>query len=473
VPKLLVSMFLWFNLFCCAPSGRIQEALYLRWSVYPSMHASVNSAEVVNVRITHMTANVPLLEAVSFKDKKNALIQLRSLSKADECLILQTCNRVEIYLVSSNSNNAAQIASAYLADGAGVMARAAFSAVEVCHNRDCLLHLLRVACGLESMVVGEDQVINQVWSAYVEAEEAKTAGPILKQLFLKAVDVGRKVRKETSISKGAVSIGSAAVELANSLLDHFEEKSILVMGAGEMGTLVAKAMARRSLRPIFIANRTYDRALRLADELSGRAVKFDKLNEVLVDADVVICSTSAPHYILTKDLLSEIVAHRKNPNDLLIIDISNPRNVETTIEQVPRVKLYNIDDLHLIADRNKKERQKSIQEASKIISEELAIIQRLVKAESVRKLISDLLSQTEQVRQRELSKAFSIIGEVDEAKKKVIGDLTSILLKQTFVPLVENLRIAAMDSDEETIQVAVKLFKNNRKCSKEEERTNG
>jgi len=326
---------------------------------------------------------------------------------------------------------------------------------------------------LESMVVGEDQVINQVWSAYVEAEEAKTAGPILKQLFLKAVDVGRKVRKETSISKGAVSIGSAAVELANSLLDHFEEKSILVMGAGEMGTLVAKAMARRSLRPIFIANRTYDRALRLADELSGRAVKFDKLNEVLVDADVVICSTSAPHYILTKDLLSEIVAHRKNPNDLLIIDISNPRNVETTIEQVPRVKLYNIDDLHLIADRNKKERQKSIQEASKIISEELAIIQRLVKAESVRKLISDLLSQTEQVRQRELSKAFSIIGEVDEAKKKVIGDLTSILLKQTFVPLVENLRIAAMDSDEETIQVAVKLFKNNRKCSKEEERTNG
>jgi glutamyl-tRNA reductase len=245
------------------------------------------------------------------------------------------------------------------------------------------------------------------------------------------------------------------------------------MGAGEMGTLVAKAMARRSLRPIFIANRTYDRALRLADELSGRAVKFDKLNEVLVDADVVICSTSAPHYILTKDLLSEIVAQRKNPNDLLIIDISNPRNVETTIEQVPRVKLYNIDDLYLIADRNKKERQKSIQEASKIISEELAIIQRLVKAESVRKLISDLLSQTEQVRQRELSKAFSIIGEVDEAKKKVIGDLTSILLKQTFVPLVENLRIAAMDSDEETIQVAVKLFKNNRKCSKEEERTNG
>ncbi len=427
------------------------------------MHPSAQSINVVNVRITHKTANVPLLEAVSVKDKRAALTELRALGRVVECLILQTCNRIELYLVSEYSENTAQIAAAYLADRAGAMAPAAFSAIEVSQNHESILHLLRVTSGLESMVVGEDQVINQVWDAYVEAEEAKTAGPVLKQLFMKAADVGRRVRKETSISKGAVSIGSAAVELASSLLEHFNEKNILVMGAGEIGTLVAKALARRSLSPIFIANRTYDRAVRLAEELSGKAVKFDKLNEVLVDADVVICSTSAPHYLLTKDLVLGLMGQRQNPNDLLIIDISNPRNVETALQEVSRVKLFNIDDLHLIAERNKQERHKSIQEASEIVDEELAVLERTVKAESVRKIISELLSQTEEVRKRELAKALSKIGEVDEREKKVIGDLTSILLKQTFVPLVENLRVAAMDNDEETIEVAVKLFGNNKK----------
>jgi len=316
------------------------------------------------------------------------------------------------------------------------------------------------------MVIGEDQIINQVWDAYVEAEEAKTVGPILKLLFLKAVDVGRKVRKETGINKGAVSIGSAAVELASSLLEHFNEKNILVMGAGEIGTLVAKALARRSLSPIFIANRTYDRAVRLAEELSGKAVKFDKLNEVLVDADVVICSTSAPHYLLTKNLVLDLMRHRKNRNDLLIIDISNPRNVETSIEEVPHVRLYNIDDLHFIAERNKQERHKSIQEALKIVDRELVDLERTMKTESVRKIISELLAHTEDVRRRELAKAFSKIGKLGEREKKVISDLTSILLKQTFVPLVENLRVAAMNDDEDTIEVAVKLFANNKKVSK-------
>jgi glutamyl-tRNA reductase len=430
------------------------------------MQLSVQNVNVVNVRITHKTAHVPLLEAVSFKDKRSALSKLRELCKVDECLILQTCNRIELYLVGQNNENSAQIAAAYLADRAGAMAPAAFSAIEISQNHESLLHLLCVASGLESMVIGEDQIINQVWDAYVEAEEAKTVGPILKLLFLKAVDVGRKVRKETGINKGAVSIGSAAVELASSLLEHFNEKNILVMGAGEIGTLVAKALARRSLSPIFIANRTYDRAVRLAEELSGKAVKFDKLNEVLVDADVVICSTSAPHYLLTKNLVLDLMRHRKNRNDLLIIDISNPRNVETSIEEVPHVRLYNIDDLHFIAERNKQERHKSIQEALKIVDRELVDLERTMKTESVRKIISELLAQTEDVRRRELAKAFSKIGKLGEREKKVISDLTSILLKQTFVPLVENLRVAAMNDDEDTIEVAVKLFANNKKVSK-------
>lgn len=430
------------------------------------MHPDVKTVNVANIRITHKTAHVPLLEAVSFKNKKDALTNVFSIGNIDECVILQTCNRIELYLVSQDDENTVQLATAYLADRAGDMASAAFSAIQISKNHDAINHLLRITAGLESMVIGEDQIIHQVWAAYVEAEAAKTAGPVLKQLFLKAVDVGRRVRKETDISKGAVSIGSAAVELAGSLLDNFNQKQILVMGAGEMGTLVAKALARRSLSPIFIANRTYDRAVRLAEELSGKAVTFDKFTAVLVDADVVICSTSAPHYLLTKKAASHLIAKRKNPYDLLVIDISNPRNVEKTIVDIPHVKLYNIDDLQLIAERNKQERQKSIQEASRIVNEELPVLERSLKAESVRQIISSLLSQTEAVRQRELAKALNKMVKVDEREKKIICDLTSILLKQTFVPLVENLRVAAMDNDEMLIKAAVKLFENNKKENK-------
>ena len=198
-------------------------------------------------------------------------------------------------------------------------------------------------------------------------------------LFNRVVNVGRHVRRETGINKGAVSIGSAAVELAENLLENLNEKTILVLGAGETGTLVAKSMARRCLSPIFIANRTHERALRLAEELGGKAVKFDKLNAVLTDADVVFCSTSAPHYLLTKELVSKALLARKNPNDLLVIDISNPRNVEEAIQELPQVNLYNIDDLTLIAERNKVERQKSMEGANKIVDEELAVLDRALR----------------------------------------------------------------------------------------------
>ena len=249
------------------------------------------------------------------------------------------------------------MAKEFLAKSAGAMIEEASKAIEYSVNGDSLRHILRLTSGLESMVIGEDQVLNQVWDAYLDARSAKTAGVVLKHLFMRAMSVGRRIRKETGINKGAVSIGSAAVELAESLLVKLDQKKVLVMGAGEMGTLVAKALARRCLNPIFIANRTYTRAVKLAENLSGKAVKFDKLEETIVDADVVICSTSAPHYLLTKNLVSKFMKQRQNKNDLIIIDISNPRNVEKATQEVERVKLYDIDDLQLIAEKNRQKRQ--------------------------------------------------------------------------------------------------------------------
>jgi glutamyl-tRNA reductase len=422
------------------------------------MYSSANTLGIINVRITHKTANVPLLEAVSFKDKANAYAEMRSLDGVQESVLIQTCNRIELYLVSEDGYKTAKSAVEYLVNRASAHTAEACEAIECAVNRDALSHLLRVTSGLESMVIGEGQVINQVWDAYLEAEKANAAGPVLSLLFNRAINVGRRVRDKTGINKGAVSIGSAAVELAENLLGTLNEKKILVMGAGETGTLVAKAMARRCLSPIFIANRTYERAVRLAEELGGKAVKFDKLGEVLVDADVVFCSTSASHYLLTKELISKLIMARQNVNDLLVIDISNPRNVEEGIKELPRVKLYNIDDLTLIAERNKQERQKSMQEACKIIIEELTVLERAVRAYSVREIISDLLSQTEEIRQRELAKALNMMNKLNERQRKIVNDLTSILLKQTFLPVVENFRRAAANNETELIEVATELL---------------
>jgi glutamyl-tRNA reductase len=422
------------------------------------MYSSAKPFSIVNVRITHKTAHVPLLEAVSFNDKAAAYAQIRRLDGVQEVVLIQTCNRIELYLVSEDGKKTAKSAVEYLASCALAQSAEAAKAIECSLNRNALDHLLRVTSGLESMVIGEDQVINQVWNSYLEAGNANAAGPVLSLLFNRAVNVGRRVRNKTGIGRGAVSVGSAAVELAENLLGSLNEKKILIMGAGETGTLVAKAMARRCLSPIFIANRTYERAVRLAEELGGKAVKFEKLNEVLIDADVVFCSTSAPHYLLIKKMLSKVLVTRQNKNDLLVIDISNPRNVEENIKQLSHVKLFNIDDLTLITERNMQQRQKNMQEANRIIDEELLVLERAVKEISVAEIISDLLSQAEEIRKRELAKTLCMMDELDERQRKIVNDLTKILLKHTFLPVVENFRRAAANNQTELVEVATELL---------------
>jgi glutamyl-tRNA reductase len=426
--------------------------------VYPTMHTSAKADHVINVRITHKTAGVPLMEAVAFKDKEVALAELKSLEDVEECLILQTCNRIELYIVSEEGEKTLTIAKEYLARRTLALYEEAFEAIQTSIDHDAHKHLMKITSGLESMVIGEEQILNQVWDAFLLAEKAKTSGPIIKHLFNRAMTVGRRIRNETGINKGAISVGSAAVELAANLLGDLGNKKILVMGAGEIGTLVAKALARRCLSPIFIANRTFSRAVTLAEETGGKAVKFDQFEEALVDADVVICSTAAPHFLLTKDIISRRMVNRVNEKGIIIIDISNPRNVEKTVQEVAKVKLYNIDDLQLIAEKNLSERQKCVETAIQMIDDELVILDDDMKKLSVRLVISALLSEAEQIRQKELVKAINMLGELDEKQRKVIDDLTNILLKQTFLPIIENLRAAASNDDKQVIDIAIKLF---------------
>jgi glutamyl-tRNA reductase len=427
------------------------------------MNASAKVDHILNVRITHKTARVSLMEAVTFKDKTQALTALRALEGVEECLYLQTCNRVEIYLVAEEAETTLNLAKRYLAHRASEQEQEALKAIETAVDNDAFNHLLRVTSGMESMVIGEDQILNQVWDAYVEADNAKTLGPILKHLFNRAVTVGRKVRSETGINKGAVSVGSAAVELAIKILGNLQDKEILVMGAGEMGTLVAKALAHRCLKPIFIANRTHDRAVKLAEDLSGKAVGWDQFDEVMTNADVVICATSAPHYLLTKEIVTRLTDKRQNKNPMVIIDISNPRNVEKTVCEVTGTKLYNIDDLQSIANNNKAQREKVIDTAQKLLDKEILSLQDDMKSFSVRLIVSEILSNAEQTRQKELLTALSMMGDLNEHQKQVVNDLTSILLKETFIPIIENLRLAAKNGDEKAIKILANVFEKTEK----------
>jgi glutamyl-tRNA reductase len=422
------------------------------------MGTSIEDLNIVNARITHHNSDVSLIEAISFQDLESSLTKLHSMVDVEECVILQTCNRTEIYIVGRECEDLSKMPSEYLTKRSGIKHEGAANAIEISLNRDALYHLLRVTSGLESMVVGEDQILGQVSAAYLAAENANTVGPILKTVFNRALSVGKRVRNETEINRGAISIGSVAVQLAEALLGSLNGKNVLVMGAGEIGTLVAKALASGNPNAIFIANRTYDRAVRLAEELHGKAVKFNRLEEVLKDADVVICSTAAPHYLLTKESVSKVMKERTNRSDLMIIDISNPRNVEESAQDIEGVKLYNIDDLRTISEKNKEKRQEKVESATKIVDEALIQLEHELKAQSVSDVVSSLFTRAEEIRQKELMKALKMLGKIDKKKRGVIDALTFEIIEQTLVPVIEKLRKAAKNNDQQLIDAAVKLF---------------
>jgi len=202
----------------------------------------------------------------------------------------------------------------------------------------------------------------------------------------------------------------------------------------------------------------YERALRLAEEIGGKAIRFDKLEEALLEADVVICATAAPHYILTRDLIHKVVERRRGRGDLLIIDISNPRNVEESIREEEGVRLYDIDDFRVVVERSFEEKRRSVERALEIVEEELQLLCKELRELSVRELISRIVSRAEEVRKEELAKALNMVGSISERERRIIDNMTSAILKKTLLPVVENLKSAMLKGDENLIEGAVKLF---------------
>jgi glutamyl-tRNA reductase len=319
---------------------------------------------------------------------------------------------------------------------------------------------MRLASGLDSMIVGEDQILGQLKDAVETASKERTLGPELSLAFSKAIKVGKRVRTETQINRGSVSVGSAAVDLAERLMGTLDDKSILSIGAGELGTLVMVALAERKLKAMFVSNRTFRRAQTLAKQLGGTAIRFDTIDDYLCEADLVISATAAPHCILTRDQVSRAMQQR-NGHSLVIIDIANPRDVEEAVATIDSVELHNIDDLRKITEGNLKKRRSEIGKVVAIINQELNLLEEQYKKARANELIAGLYQSAEELRIRELEKAHKRMQKEEDLGnyRQILDDLTASIVNKLLFELTASLREAAANDDNDLMRSAHKLFK--------------
>ena len=338
------------------------------------------------------------------------------------CMLLQTCNRVEILI----HGDAVALAS-YLASAG----KEGFTVLE---GEAVLRHLLELASGTRSLIVGEDQILGQMKKALLAAEEAGAADAVISACVSNAVRFGVSVRQKTAISRGAVSIGSAAVLLAEEELGSLNGRNILVVGGGETGRLVAKALSEKDIRAIYVANRSYENAVSLAEEIGGRALRLNQLYFCLAEADVVISCTAAPHEIIRAEPVSSLMEKRfwpldDQPRKLLMIDIASPPDIEYACADIPGVLLYTIDDLAGISKRNMESRRREIESAEELISAYLPEFEKIINRTAAGDVLAELYSWAEDIRVREAEKALRAIRSGADAEE-IIEKLTLSLTKK-------------------------------------------
>jgi glutamyl-tRNA reductase len=433
----------------------------------------------LNIRVTHKKADIQTLEAISFPDIKKTMIDIYNLPSVKECVIIQTCNRVEIFAAGKDcdlvyhdiidylmENTMDKMRKAHpvppdmspqmLMSHVVKKAKGVHDVIETDFHTDALYHLLRLTSGLESMIVGEDQIQGQVRDSYHLATSANTMGPFLKNIFTKALHVGQRVRSETSINEGAVSIGSAAVELAESIFGTLKGKTVMLIGAGEMGSLVAKSLGEHEIKGLIVANRTHARGVKIAESLNGKAVKFNEVEDWIKKSDLIITATGAPRAILSAKKIEKATKGRKK--DLVIIDVATPRDVDEKAGDLPHVKLYNIDGLRDVADKNQALREKEAVKAEEIIEEDISLLVKQIYHIDVEDVVKTLFNNAEKIRERELAKALKMLNSMNGKEKQVLDDLTRVITTRTVTPIAAEIRRAAEVGDKDTIKAAEKLI---------------
>ena len=397
---------------------------------------------IINIRVDHTLADIETMEKVS-KDLKDLFSTLKEQIDIKEYIEINTCNRYEYFL--------------YTDDCIDFDLDCENKYIIIQYSDDAVLHLFRMTSGLESMIIGEDQILGQVKDSKRKSEREGHCGKKLDAVFTKAIHVGQVVRNKTKINQGSISIGSAAVDLAEEHLGDLQDKHVLVIGAGKMGTLVAKALAEKNLKAIFVANRTYYKAIKLAEELDGEAILFDNLEEKLLNADLVISSTGAPHAIINKERLLRVF-DEEIPKKMVFIDIANPRDIEEDVKEIG-IDLFNIDDLRGIAEKNKKLREKEVIEAENIIESEFDLLKESFNLIEINSFLGILRESMEEIRQRESQKGIVKLRSIDAKDIKTIDKMTQSIVNKIFYDISENIKKTAKNNEEDAKKICEALLK--------------
>jgi glutamyl-tRNA reductase len=402
---------------------------------------------IIAVGVNHRTAPVEVRERLSFTEHslKDSLNKLRSCPAVEGCVILFTCNRTEIYAATRELDEGLNAVRDYLSKRSGMDISQIKNYTYVHTLHDAIRHLFRVAAGLDSMLLGETQILGQVRTAYQLACAGGSTNRVLNTLFQQAIMVGKRVRRETGIDQNAVSISYAAMDLARKTLGDLNGRSVLIIGAGKMSELAARYLVANGVSGIIVSNRSYQRAVDLAKEFSGRAVKFDELYNHLPDSDIVISCTAASHYVVHYRQVAEMMGGLPGKK-IMMIDIAVPRDIDPLVAGLPGIALYDIDDLQGVVDQNLAWRSQVAVEAERIIEEELDRFMQWLGTQFVVPTVSALKQWAGQIKQNELRRALNRLGELSEHDRKVVGSLANSIVNQLLHVPVTRLKDYALTS---------------------------
>ena len=412
--------------------------------------------QVINARITYRNAPIHLLERFAFKDMNVAHRKLIEIAELKECIIIQTCNRVEVFAAGRDPDPHNLLEG--WANVAGLSYDEVSKNIEICNGNDVILHLLKLSSGLDSLVIGEDQVLGQIKRAFEFSRNNRYAGSHLSVIFDRAVKVGGKVRTVTGVNKGSVSIGSMAVKLAEQYFKKLNNKRVLLIGSGEGASLVAKSLKQREAN-FMITSRTFERAKSFADTVGGNPLPFESAVQMFHEVDLIFLSTTAPYYLITYDRVEK--AMTKRDKCLVLFDLSNPRTVEERVSSIKNVKLFNIDKITEIVERNILTRKNEIVSAERIISEEMKVVDTVLKRKEAEPMVISIFKDVDKIRQRELKKAISILGtKIGPDECRIMEQFSYAMVEAIMSTPMNRLRqeIGTDSKNEDVMRIAARLF---------------
>ena len=408
---------------------------------------------IINARITFKKSPIHVLEKFAFKDMPNAYLTFKKNSSVSECVIIQTCNRIELFAASDNPN-IDKIKSTW-ASLTGQEESVFRDTLEVCENKDAYEHLLKLTSGLESLVVGEEQILGQIKESISVARQTRASGKRLNKLFDRSIRIGTRIRNSTGIGRGGISLGSMAVKLAEENVDDIKSKHVLLIGTGEAATMVAKSLKKRGYT-FNVTSRTVERSIGFSQTLGGNPIKFEEVLSGFSNYEIIFVATTAPYFLVTFDKMNDAMKNKKS--GAMILDLSNPRTVDEKVATIPGIKLMNIDQIAEMVEKNMKKRKDKVSTVENIISEEVPVIEATMKRLDAEPLVKDVFTNANSMRIKELQKALQMLGETDEKRIKIIDELTKAVVESIVSTPMNNLRRASEQGSPELLEIASKLF---------------